>query len=82
MEQRVADHLEGVLRWTYAVRDAMDRDPGASREHQMQGHAYVGGVLSTLAGLELLSDVEHREWADRLMTVLGAPPGGFAVVDG
>ena len=82
VEQRVSDCLDGVLRWAEAVRANMDRDSEQSREHQMQGHAYVGGVLGTLLHLELLSCAEHNDWHGRLMRVLGDPPGGYLVVDG
>ena len=59
----------------------MNRDPAESREHQLSGHAYVGGVLSTLNHLGLLSSAEHAEWGDRLMNVLGDPPGGWIDVN-
>lgn len=77
VEAKVEEELNGVLRWARAMRENMEREPARSREYQMQGHAYVGGVLTTLDHLGLLSAEEYAEWSDRLVAVLGDPPGGW-----
>ena len=77
MDANVENELNGVLRWAYGMRELMDRDPDRAAEVQMQGHAYIGGVLTTLDHLGLVSEDEHRAWWDRLNGVLGDPPGGW-----
>lgn len=77
MEARVEEELEGVLRWAAAMRDGMEREPSRRREFQMQGHAYIGGVLTTLDHLGLISAEEHQTWSEKLIAVLGDPPGGW-----
>lgn len=80
VEQRVLRELEAVLAWARAVRDSMDRFPDRRDELQSQGHAYVGGVLTTLGHLELINEDEHAEWDARLTGVLGDPPGGWVTL--
>ena len=42
------------------------------------GHAYVGGALTTMCNLGLLTDAEHVEWSDRLGAQLSRSEGGDA----
>lgn len=82
VEPKVQEELDAVLHWAHAMRDGMQREPGRRDEFQMQGHAYVGGVLTTLGHLGLLSDEEYQEWWRRFTEVLGDPPGGWVTLDG
>jgi hypothetical protein len=77
MEARVEHELNHVLRWARAVSAAMEREPHRRDEFQTAGHAYIGGVLTTLDHLELVTPDEHAEWRQRLNEVLGDPPGGW-----
>ena len=77
MEERVREELEHVLAWARFVRQRMEEAQEERDDLQMQGHAYVGGVLTTLDHLGFLTEAEHVEWSDRLTEVLGDPPGGW-----
>ncbi|HEV2811924.1 MAG TPA: hypothetical protein VGW10_01625 [Solirubrobacteraceae bacterium] len=77
MRPDVEAELDGVLSWTRSVRSGMEEFPDRRDELQMQGHAYVGGVLTTLDHLGLITDAEYTHWQDRLNEVLGDPPGGW-----
>src|SRR4051794_21034758 len=59
VDSKVEHELEGVLRWARAMREGMEREPERREEFQMQGHAYVGGVLTTLDHLGLVSREAH-----------------------
>src|SRR5258708_2308961 len=77
MDAKLEQELHAVLRWTHAVRAGMENNPGRREELQMQGHAYTGGVLTTLDHLGLVTAEEHSEWWQRINEVLGDPPGGW-----
>jgi hypothetical protein len=64
-----------VLAWAEAVREAAEREPGRD-ELPMQSRAYIGGVLTTLDHLGLLTRAEYAEWSDRLSAALGDRPEG------
>lgn len=76
MDAKVRDELERVLRWAEQVRDEIERDPERSDEFQMHGRAYVGGVLTTLDHLGLISATEYEHWDRRLTEALDGPRGG------
>jgi hypothetical protein len=71
MEDRVRAELEALLRYTRAVAQAAERHPDRS-DVVDGGRGYLGGALTTMHHLGLLSDEEHREWWERLMDEL--PP--------
>jgi hypothetical protein len=71
VERRVREELEALLRYAQAVSESAARFPGRS-DIVDGGHGYVGGALTTMHHLGLVSDDEHREWWDRLTDAL--PP--------
>ena len=69
--------LERLLSYAQAVARAHADDPGRS-DIIDGGRGYLGGALTTLHHLRLLTDEEHREWWDRLMDEL--PPTKWATI--
>ena len=68
MEQAVREELDGLLEYARAVKRF-----SADAPHVVApGHAYVGGAMTTLLHLKLLTAEEHSEWWDRLREEL--PP--------
>ena len=67
----MASELEHLHRYARAVAAAAEREPGRS-EIVDGGRGYLGGALTTMHHLGLLTDAEHEEWWDRLMDEL--PP--------
>lgn len=45
----------------------MEHDPERHDELQAAAHAYVGGVLTTLRHLDLVTEEEHTDWNRRLV---------------
>jgi hypothetical protein len=71
MDAEVRRELEGLLAYANAVGDRARREP--DREDVVDsGRGYIGGALTTLAHLGLVTDAEHDEWWSRLMGEL--PP--------
>jgi hypothetical protein len=76
VDDAVRRELEALLRYARAVAGASARQPERT-DIVDGGHGYVGGALTTLHHLDLLSDDEHKEWWDRLTGELPPPPGGW-----
>jgi hypothetical protein len=71
MQDRVRAELEALLRYARGVGQAAKRHPDRS-DIVDGGRGYLGGALTTMHHLGLLSDEEHRDWSQRLMDEL--PP--------
>jgi hypothetical protein len=71
MDAVVREELGGLASYARAVGDQARRDPDdvASVDG---GRGYIGGALTTLLHLGLLTDAEFDEWWGRLMAEL--PP--------
>lgn len=82
MEPNVREEMHKLLDWVRSCREAMDdaatgRLPGHDPEHiRSTTRAYVGGAMTTLGHLGLLTWEELQEWSQRIGDVLGDPPGG------
>jgi hypothetical protein len=74
VDAQVADELSVVLGWAEAVGARMQRSPEQRHELGVQGRAYIGGVLTTLDHLGLLSPEEHHAWAQRMSAALESSP--------
>jgi hypothetical protein len=78
MNADVHRELEGLMAYAKAVGDRARREPDR-QDVVDRGRGYIGGALTTLAHLGLLTDAEHDEWWSRLMGEL--PPtdcGGYS----
>jgi hypothetical protein len=71
MQPKVLEELHALLAYAKAVGDRARREP--DRQDAVDGgRGYIGGALTTLYHLDLLTDAEHDEWWSRLMDEL--PP--------
>ena len=67
--------------WARGCRQAADRDPGDARYSERilySAWAYIGGAMTVLDRLDLISDEESAEWNAHFQEALGEPPGGWA----
>ena len=71
MDGNVRVELERLLGYARAVGAAAKREPDRS-DIVDGGRGYLGGALTTMHHLGLLTDAEREEWSDRLMDEL--PP--------
>jgi len=67
----VRNELEGLLRYAKAVGAAAAQQPERA-DIVDGGRGYIGGAMTTLLHLGLLTESEHQDWWDRLMNEL--PP--------
>ena len=67
----VRRQLEGLHRYAKAVGASAKRSPDRA-DIVDSGRGYLGGALTTLRNLQLVSEEEHSEWWQRLMDEL--PP--------
>ena len=74
MDARVRDELERLLEYARAVTRSARRFPDRT-DIRDGGMGYVGGALTTMLHLGLISDAEHQEWQDRLTAAL--PPSDW-----
>lgn len=65
VEQAVAAELEGLLGYARAVGRAAAQHPERS-DIVDGGRGYIGGALTTLLHLDLVTKAEHSEWFQRL----------------
>ena len=65
MEDRVRAELEALLDYARAVGASAKRHPDRS-DIVDGGRGYLGGALTTMHHLGLLSDDEHRDWSQRI----------------
>ena len=71
VEETVRRELEALLRYAKAVGAAAAQEPESAGIVD-GGRGYIGGALTTLHNLELVTDAEHQQWWGRLMSEL--PP--------
>lgn len=71
MNDAVRHELESLLRYARSVGAAAAQQPERT-DLVDGGRGYIGGALTTLDHLGLLTQAEHRQWWDRLMGEL--PP--------
>jgi hypothetical protein len=71
VEKVIRRELDGLLEYATAVTRSASRSPERSGIVD-GGRGYIGGALTTLHHVGLLTDDEFQEWWDRLMDQL--PP--------
>jgi hypothetical protein len=71
VDDAVRRELESLLGYATGVGRHAAREPERT-DIVDGGRGYIGGALTTLHHLGLVTDDEHREWWDRLMDKL--PP--------
>jgi hypothetical protein len=71
METRVQIELDQLRNYARAVAQAAEQAPDRV-DVVHGGRGYLGGALTTLHHVGLLTDEEHHEWWERLMDEL--PP--------
>jgi hypothetical protein len=66
MTPQVRRELQALSRYARAIA-ATTPQPSTQTNAVDAGRCYIGGALTTLQHLQLLSDEEYREWWGRLM---------------
>ena len=88
LEPQARQELELLLGYVTACRAVIDGwdsgtlpNPGTIDGAHIRSTtwAYVGGAMTVLGRLGLVTGEEHREWWQRIEEVLGPPEGGSAV---
>lgn len=74
MDESVREELEQLLRYAKAVGRSAKAFPDR-QDAVVGGRGYIGGALTTLHHLGLLTSEEHQEWWTRLMDEL--PPANW-----
>jgi hypothetical protein len=75
MKASVRQELELLFAFARGVGESARQFPDRV-DIESGGRGYIGGALTTMHHLGLLTDAEHREWWDRLMDEL--PPTEWA----
>ncbi len=83
MEPRTENELNLILLWAGGCRQAAGSGVGDAQLSERilySAWAYIGGAMTVLTHLELITAEEHREWQARFQEALGDPPGGWATI--
>lgn len=72
MSPEVRRELDVLLRYAEAIEDTAPRTRRGDAVDAAR--CYIGGALTVLAHLELVTGDEHAEWWDRLMAELPDRP--------